>query len=194
MMYLTVRRPASPNDIMRSNLLSARDSSCQSICGVARIHWTVGHVKNERARHCEFRLCIGIKGEVEWTLGQRHVAGPRNETGEVGVGDRVNIDPKTAYRDEVCGSLLGIVAIGAHSERASADPPHPLPARFFGSPCEILAFCSLAEVTGGRRTLRFTASIAEERRAGPVPRYHSRPAGLRTSESTIFTRSLPLQE
>ena len=61
---------------------------------------------------------------VERALGDGTVSGCRHESGKIGVGHDVLVDPEGAHRHCMCGRFLRVHIVVAHPERATGDPAH----------------------------------------------------------------------
>ena len=68
--------------------------------------------------------CAGIIGRIDRLLGQRDVAGRRNKTLEVAVGDGECFHPEAVDRDAVRRRFFRIVTVRTHQERAAGNPDH----------------------------------------------------------------------
>ena len=74
----------------------------------------------DEQRGVRIRVVVGARRP----LGERHVAGVLDESGELGNRDRSAIDREIADRDLADGTLLGVEAVRAHPERSRVDLDH----------------------------------------------------------------------
>src|SRR6185437_9439246 len=65
-----------------------------------------------------------ILRRIEGLLGERHIAAPPYETLEVGIGDRVPVDPEVIDCDTMGRRFFRIVPVRAHEKSASGDEHH----------------------------------------------------------------------
>jgi hypothetical protein len=94
------------------------------VAQVARPHRTAGHPEYRATRLQRLRPRTGVERRVERPLGERNVTGGGDERSEVGVGDRVAINPVAIDRDAVRRPLLGIGHIRSHAEGAALNLGH----------------------------------------------------------------------
>ena len=67
---------------------------------------------------------FGMRLGIEPALGQREVAGGIDELLELRVRHLVTVDPEAVDADDVGEALLGLMALGAHLERAAGNERH----------------------------------------------------------------------
>lgn len=83
-------------------------------------------LEDKRSRDQELHRCSWVVGGVEWSLGNGLVAGLRHKALELGVRDRVAIDPEAIDANAMDRRLLRIEVVRAHQEIASRNPLHVL--------------------------------------------------------------------
>ena len=95
-------------------------------------------------------MCLGI----EPALGQRDVAGGIDELLELRVRHLVAVDPEAVDADGMDEALLGLMALGAHLERAAGDERHAGGLAFLGGETGV---CGAASDLGRCRGRLFDA-------------------------------------
>ena len=86
---------------------------------------TVGRLdEDDRARNEQVLRHVGMRLGIEPALGQRDVAGGIDELLELRVRHLVTVDPEAVDADDMGEALLGLMALGAHRERAAGDEHH----------------------------------------------------------------------
>src|SRR5262249_59344859 len=91
---------------------------------VAQVRRASGHEKNRAAGGQETGIGTRIGGRIERAFGDGTVSGCRHESGEVGIGHGVLVDPEAADRRCMRGRFLGVCIVVAHPERATGNPAH----------------------------------------------------------------------
>ena len=80
--------------------------------------------EDERARHEQLGVGVGVVGRVGRTLGDGDVAGRPHEPTELRHGDRVRRPSRSRRRTPRGPALLGVEVLGAHPERPAGNPRH----------------------------------------------------------------------
>ena len=91
---------------------------------VEKVDRIVRRNEYERSRDQRLRRSVRIVGGLGRSFGERHVARPLDERGELRVRHGRPIHPESADFDVVRGPFFGIVKVRTHAERAAGNPQH----------------------------------------------------------------------
>ena len=91
---------------------------------VAQIDLMDRLAEDDGGGHEQFGVGARIFQRIRRTLGEAHIVRDLHEAREFFIGDRMAVDPEAVDADVVRRSFFGIVAIGAHRERAARDKGH----------------------------------------------------------------------
>jgi hypothetical protein len=91
---------------------------------VTQVHGTSEHEENRAAWGQETGIGTGIGGRIERAFGDGSLPGCRDESGEVGIGHEVLVDPEATDGYCMRRRFLGVCIVVAHPERATGNPAH----------------------------------------------------------------------